>query len=399
MTENVDLLPDSEEAAAKMIAEAVVDNKTLKIEGGGTKTTLGRPVFADETISSANLSGITNYNPSELVISAMAGTPLAQINAELEKNGQRLAFEPIDHRLLLASTGEPLIGAVAAINNSGPRRIIAGAARDSLLGVRFVNGHGRIVKNGGHVMKNVTGLDLVKLMADSWGTLGFLTEVTFKVLPTPETEATLLLRGLDDKAATIAMAHAMASSAEVSGAAHLPELVAAKLLGGESATALRLEGFEDSVTSRAERLEQLFAQSAKAELLSDRLSRQLWKDIRDVKPFAGKRSIVWRLSMKPSLAHKLVMSVRQHAAIDAYYDWQGGLVWLSIDDNNPHDELIRGELVRHGGGHAMLVRADSEFRLLVPVFQPESEPVRSLSQRIRHAFDPAGIFNPGRLVA
>lgn len=393
------VLPASEAEAAEFIADQAASGTGLTIEGGGTKSEMGRPIFTDKILSSQELTGITAYNPAELVVSARAGTPLAIINTELAKNGQCLAFEPMDHRPLLGSTGEPTIGAVAAINNSGPRRLVAGAARDSLLGIRFVNGRGDIVSNGGRVMKNVTGLDLVKLMTGSWGTLGFLTEVTFKVLPVAETEATLLLRGLDDEAAANAMAHAMASTTEVSGAAHLPDLAAAQLLGGSSATALRLEGFAESVRSRIERLTALFATSAETEQLEGQQSAALWRDVRDVRPFADKKSIVWRVSTKPSEAHAFVMALRMHAAIDAYYDWQGGLVWLSLEDDDPHDELIRETLHSHGGGHAMLVRAHSEYRLLTPVFEPQSAAVDELSRRIREAFDPSGMFNPGRMAA
>lgn len=395
MSSEATLTPGTEEEAAGIVSSAVADRTTLAIEGGGTKSDLGRPIFPESVLSSANLSGITSYNPSELVISARSGTPMSEINDALAKNRQRLAFEPMDHSPLLAANGNPTIGAIAAINNSGSRRIVAGAARDSLLGVRFINGQGEIVKNGGRVMKNVTGLDLVKLMAGSWGTLGFLTEVTFKVLPAPETEATLLLRGLDDEQATNAMAHAMAISTEVSGAAHLPDLITSRLLGGNAATALRLEGFSDSVRSRMERLKSLFSGTAELEDIDAEQSASLWKDIRDVEPFAGNKNIVWRVSMKPSEAHKFVMAIRMKAAVDAYYDWQGGLVWLSLPEDDPQDEIIRTELANHGGGHAMLIRADSEIRVLVPVFEPLAPPVEQLSRRIKAAFDPKGIFNPG----
>ncbi|MEX0346288.1 MAG: FAD-binding protein [Rhizobiaceae bacterium] len=393
------LLPDSEEAAAAMVAEAAGIKRTLAIEGGGSKSNIGRPMFADNTISSANYSGISHYDPAEMVISAKAGTSVKLIESELANKGQRLAFEPMDYRNILGSDGEPTIGAVAAINNSGPHRIVAGAARDSLLGVRFVNGRGEIITNGGRVMKNVTGLDLVKLLAGSWGTLGFLTEVTFKVLPAPETQATLLLLGLDDDESIRAMAQAMAGPDQISGVAHVPELASQSLLDCGAATALRIEGFAESVSYRLGRLRSRFKDSAAIEVLDEKATRRLWIDLRDVKPFAGKATNVWRVSMKPSQAAKFVMAIRMEAAADAYYDWQGGLVWLSIEGPDPQDQLIRNELTKHGGGHATLVRADEQVRLLVPVFQPEQEPVKLLSQRIKHAFDPSGVFNPGRMAA
>lgn len=379
---------------------AAADGRTrLAIQGGGTKQALGRPAEADAVLSSANLTGITAYRPEELVLSARAGTPFAEISDVLAQNGQRLAFEPIDYRTLLASDGEPTIGAVAAINNSGPRRIAAGAARDSLIGVRFVNGNGEVIRAGGRVMKNVTGLDLVKLLAGSWGTLGFITEVTFKVLPAPETETTLVLRELDDESATRAMAHAMASSTEVSGAAHLPERIAKDLAGGGASTVLRIEGFAESVDDRIERLRALYDDVAGTETIEAAASRDLWRAIGDVAPFAqNHQKPVWRISMTPSEAHAFVMALRMNFAADAYYDWQGGLVWLQLDDGI-HDTEIREELARHGAGNAMLVRADEHIRLTATVFQPLPQPVRQVSRRIRDALDPKGIFNPGRMAA
>lgn len=394
------LQPASEEEAAEMVRAAHDAGRTLALIGGGTKSEIGRPVAADATLTSAGLAGIVAYNPEELVITARAGTPLADIERALAENGQRLAFEPIDHRILLGSSGEPTIGAVAAINNSGPRRIIAGAARDALLGVRFVNGQGQVIRNGGRVMKNVTGLDLVKLMAGSWGTLGFLTEVTFKVLPAPETETTLALDIADDGEAAKAMAHAMASTAEVSGAAHLPEMVAGTLLDRGAVTLLRVEGFADSVADRIGRLKAIYSGVDGMSEIEREQSRALWRDIASAKPFgrdAGKP--VWRVSTAPSRGHEFLMGLRMQAAVNAYYDWQGGLIWLCMEGGDVEDGPVRAELNRHGGGHAMLVRARREVRERVPVFQPPAKPVAELSARIRKAFDPKGIFNPGHMMA
>jgi glycolate oxidase FAD binding subunit len=395
------LAPGTEKEAAELVAEAHSAGTRLELAGGGTRAAIGHPIHTNRKLSSIKLSGIVDYEPAELVMMVMAGTPMKEIDAALKKARQRLVFEPMDHRPLLGSEGEPTIGGVIAGNISGPRRILSGAARDSLLGVRFVNGRGEIVKNGGRVMKNVTGLDLVKLMAGSWGTLGFLTEVTVKVLPAPETEKTLVVSGLTDEEAAATMAIAMGSSAEVSGAAHLPQLVANRVLDGDltsnPATLLRIEGFEDSVSHRIGVLSGLFANSGEQRVLDEKKSSMLWCEVRDCIPFAdGTKKPVWRVSMAPMDSWKMVAALRLEAAADAFYDWQGGLVWLRLDDD-PAPETVRELVAANGGGHATLIRADGAFRASIPVFQPLPKPVAMLSKRIKEQFDPKGILNPGRM--
>lgn len=393
--------PASEREVADTIRGAHDSSTPVEIVGGGTKRGIGRLVNAGVTLSTRGLAGITSYNPAEMVMTARAGTPLAEIEAALGANRQRLAFEPPDHRGMLASEGEPTIGAVAAANLSGPRRIVVGAARDSLLGIRMVNGVGEIISSGGRVMKNVTGLDLVKLVAGSWGTLGVLTEVTFKVLPVPETEATVAVRGLHDDAASNVMAHALATSAEVSGAAHLPEPVAGMVGGGrigsEPATLLRLEGFAESVRIRAEKLKSLLAGAGDLRMLDEQASQAVWRDIRDVSPFAGKDTRpVWRISVKPSAGHELALALRREAPATAFFDWQGGLVWARLE-GDPDENVVR-KLVRiHGGGHATLWRGSPAQRAAIAPFEPLAPPLAALSARIKAAFDPKGILNPGRL--
>ena len=397
--------PASEAEAAGIIRDACQARRPLAIEGGGTRTGIGRPVQASATLTSRALTGIVEYNPAEMVITLAAGTPLDEVEQALAQSGQRFAFEPADYRALMGSAGEPTAGALAAANISGPRRFVAGAARDGLLGVRFVNGEGEVIRNGGKVMKNVTGLDLVKLMAGSWGTLGFLTQVTFKVQPVPETEMTLALRGLLDEDAVNALAHAMATSAEVSGAAHLPELVAQRVLdgalGSAPATLRRLEGFANSVRIRADKLKALLGRMGEIEEIEAEQSRALWKDVRDVTPFAGggEDKPVWRISMKPSQAHHAVMALRMEAGASAFYDWQGGLAWVQMEGLDPQDDTVRAAVARFGGGHATLMRASAAVRATIPVFQPLSPAVAALSGRIKDTFDPAGILNPGRMAA
>ena len=395
--------PVSEEELAAIVASAGRERTPLEIVGGGTRRGLGRPVQAARTVNLSALSGITAYNPAELVMSARAGTPLSEIEAELDRNGQMLTFEPMDHRPLLGGEGEPTIGGVFAANVSGPRRLSAGAARDSLLGVRFVNGSGEVIKSGGRVMKNVTGLDLVKLLAGSWGTLGVLSEVTFKVLPKPETTATLVVSGLNDAEAAAAMASAMALSVEVSSAAHLPTSVVNRFMGGalgwEPATLLRLDGLEQSVLVRKEKLARAMAAYGDSRLLNAQESATIWREVRDVHPFAADRNKpVWRVSVAPTIGHQLVAALRLRTGVDAYYDWQGGLVWLQMEQD-VEDELLRTFISKLGGGHAMLVRASDAVRASVEVFEPQPAALAALSTRIRAQLDPAGILNPGRMTA
>lgn len=394
--------PETEDEVARIVSEANAASLPIEVKGGGTKIALGRPSQPASVLSLAKVTGITNYDPSELVMAARAGTPLAEIEAALDANNQMLTFEPMDHRQLLGASGEPTIGGVFAANSSGPRRILAGAARDNLLGVRFVNGSGEIVKSGGRVMKNVTGLDLVKLLAGSWGTLGVLCEVIFKVLPKPETAVTIAVSGLNDAEAAEAMAAAMAMSVEVSGAAHLPLSVAYKFgdrLNGEATTVLRLEGLAPSVEVRSERLVAEMRRRGGVSVLDADASRELWCDIRDVKPFTTHRAKpVWRVSVAPSAGHMLVAALRLKAGVDAFYDWQGGLVWLQMEAD-PDADLVRQYIKALGGGHATLVRADAAIRAAIPVFEPQPRALDALSRRIKDQFDPGGILNPGRMTA
>ncbi len=395
--------PENEAEVSRMVGEANVARSPIEIRGGGTRAALGRPIKVAAALSTARMSGITTYDPAELVMAARAGTPLRDIQAALDSHGQMLTFEPMDHRPLLGSQGQPSIGGVFAGNVSGPRRLSAGAARDSLLGVRFVNGTGDIVKCGGRVMKNVTGLDLVKLMAGSWGTLGVLCEVTFKVLPKPERAVTIAVSGLNDAEAAHAMAAAMAMSVEVSGAAHLPESVTGRFLDGRlpdgPATLLRLEGLRPSVEVRAQRLTATMRTFGPVERIEDDDTALVWRQIRDVKPFGARpQTVVWRVSVAPMAGHQLVAALRLKTGVDAFYDWQGGLVWLAMEQDCEAD-LVRTYVRALGGGHATLVRADAATRAAVPVFEPQVGALEALAGRLKRQFDPNGILNPGRMTA
>jgi glycolate oxidase FAD binding subunit len=390
------LAPTDETQLAAVVADAAAVRTPLAVEGGGTRRGLGRPMQTAATVSTAALSGVTLYEPTELVISARAGTPLEVVEKLLAGHNQRLAFEPIDHRPLHGSADVPTIGAVAAANLSGPRRIQAGAARDSLIGVRAVTGRGDIVKSGGRVMKNVTGYDLVKFLAGSYGTLGILSEVTFKVLPVPETEATIVIPGLDDGTAVRALSAALTSPWSVTGAAHLPpyEQETARTL-------IRIEGFEASVRERRDKLVAALASFGKAEAVPADASAAIWKSVRDAAALgAQKRAVIWRISVRPGDGPKVVAELRRTLPCRVLYDWGGGLVWVSATDTGDSaGAMVVREAVRKAGGHATLVRAPDHVRLAVDVFEPQPAPVMDLTRKLKATFDPEGILNPGRMYA
>ena len=368
--------PESEAELAEAIAGAT---GPLAIRGGGTRP-VGHP-GAGEVLETGGLSGITLYEPGALTLVAQAGTPLAEIEAALEAEKQMLAFEPMDHRPLLRTEGEPTIGGVVAGNVSGPRRVsTVGACRDSLLGVRLVDGTGTVVKNGGRVMKNVTGYDLTKLMCGARGTLGVLSEVSLKVLPKPEAAATLTLSGLDVAGAVDVMARALTSPYEVTGAAF-----ASDGPFGVPSVWLRVEGFEGSVAYRAGRLQEMFPEiESQIDLRAER-SAKTWAWIRDAQPLAEAKGDVWRICCVPSAAPGLVARLEPEALL---LDWGGGLIWAAL----PEDTDARARLGAFDG-HATLVRGAAGSD--VPVFQPEPAPVAALSAGLRARFDPRGILNAG----
>ncbi len=404
------LKPESAEAVLDAVRWAAAEKTPLEIVGHSTRQGIGRPVQAEYSLDLSGLAGITLYEPAELVISAMAGTPVADIQAELAKNHQELAFEPQDLGPLFgAPAGRGTIGGVLATNASGPRRIKAGAARDHVLGINAVSGRGEAFKSGGRVVKNVTGYDLSRALAGSWGTLAVVTDLTFKVLPAAETAQTLVIAGLDDRTAIARLCAAMGSSADVSGAAYLPAGIAANLTeetglaGDKSLTLIRLEGFENSVKSRAASLRTLYAGETVDRIGKDATSA-LWAAIRDCQPFAGTNEIIWRASVAPTAGPSVVEALSQNprtASAKAYYDWSGGLVWIAIPVTEAGDDgaasILRTAITENGGGHATLIRAPVPLRHAVPPFQPEEPALAALTARMKDAFDPHGILNPGRM--
>lgn len=334
----------------------------ISVRGGATR----HVPHSGTPLTTRNLTGVQLYEPGALTLVARAGTPVDEIDALLAKRNQRLPFEPMDHRPLLGTTGQPTIGGVIGLNHCGPRRLQAGAARDLLLGVRMVDGTGRIIKNGGRVMKNVTGYDLARLNCGARATLGIVTEISLKVLPLPEAVATLALDVTDPERAVRDMAVALGSPYDITGAAW----------DGDRAL-LRIEGFEDSVRYRAERLMKLLPGTVK-------IADNPWPEIRDCSRFAGLDTDVWRVSLRASQGG-LAARVLREKGIAVQLDWGGALLWASA----PAGTDLRA-LMGNGYGHATLLRGKAGPG--IPQLEPQAAAVAALSARLRDGFDPRGLF-------
>ncbi|MTI00653.1 glycolate oxidase subunit GlcE [Roseibium sp. RKSG952] len=390
------LQPKTIEDLRDAVLWAAAEETPLEVVGAGSKRGIGRPVQSAHVLDLSGLSGVELYEPAELVLTLKAGTPIAEVETLVDDSGQELSFEPADYGPLLGEDpGQGTIGGVLAANLAGPRRIKAGAARDHILGMEAVSGRGEIFKSGGRVVKNVTGYDLPRALCGSWGTLAIAGVVTLKVNPKPQTSASLVLTGLNDRDAVTAMCKAMGSSCEVSGAAHLP--------GGSgrdgARTLLRLEGFQESVAYRLEHLRRMFEAQHPASVLDEADSLKSWRSIRDVEPFWSLEGPVWRISVTPTEGPSVVSILSDQFDLDAFYDWSGGLVWLVCTDGDLHDADIRRALAQSGGGHATLIRATPSQRLSTEVFEPQPGPLKALSKRLKDQFDPKGILNPGRMGA
>lgn len=390
------LRPTDPDEAAEAVRWAADSGTSLEILGADSKRGLGAPLHGCTPLKLDRLLGIATYEPEELILTARPGTPLTEIEALLGSRNQMLAFEPPDWGPLLgAPDGRATLGGIVAANASGPRRVRAGAARDHMLGVTAISGRGETFKAGGQVVKNVTGYDLPKLLAGSFGTLAVMTELTVKVMPRPEGVRTLVFRGLEDRAAIRALRDAASTPYEPSGLAHLPAEAAARLGLTGSTTLVRLEGAAATLTYRIDHLAQRLAPYGAPYVLDNAESVDVWRAIRDVLPFVGQPGILWRVSVPP-LAGPEVASI---AGADSwFYDWAGGLVWLLCAESaqDAGAAKLRAAVARAGGGHATLFRAPEALRLAIPIFEPEPEPLAALSRRVKAAFDPAGILNPGR---
>lgn len=404
--------PDNTTSVQACVQEAINDKVPLEVVGGGSKRFYGRPVFASRTLSLIKLSGVIDYQPGELLVVVRPGTPLMELERTLAESKQALAFEPPHWG------PEATIGGTMACNLSGPRRVRAGAARDHLLGFEAVTGRGHIVRGGGRVVKNVTGYDLSKLMCGSFGTLAVLTELVIKVLPTAETERTVVVTGLDDAEAVSLLILASRSPHNVSGLAHLPRGVRApKALSGvtadgDSLTLIRLEGPGPSVDHRARQIVKLTARSTVS--VEQEASALVWTALRELEPLAietGER--LWRVSVPPNASAKFKATLLNAASLSSteastttpqvFFDWGGGVVWCVLPGSLSASDVHR--LAHDAGGHARLVRSAGAHEGMTgdeavdQAFSPLDSVNRAVHQRLKLAFDPSGVLNPGRMYA
>jgi glycolate oxidase FAD binding subunit len=394
----------------QVVRAAIAGEQPLEIIGHGSKRLIGQPMATNALLDLSALNAVTSYEPNELIITVQAGAPLADVLSLIDSKNQQFAFEPIDTAPLLGTPKLGTIGGMIGAGLAGPRRIKAGGARDHLLGAHAVSGFGDSFKAGGRVVKNVTGYDLCKLLAGSWGTLAVMTEVTLKVMPRPESERTLVLRSLDDVSANRAMTAALGSPFDVSGAAHVPN--SALRAGGSgfgdlgsppgAVTLLRLEGITASAAHRAAALARLLAPFGAAEILQDAASASVWSSVRDVAPFAAGGALgawpVWRIVCPPASGGALGEQLARDTGGEVIYDWGGGLIWAALP---PRPDAQAALVRRRAGavaGHATLIRASDEVRRNVDVFHPQPAGLAGLSERVRQSFDPKNILNRGRML-
>lgn len=392
--------PADEQDIAAIVRTARKAQTPLAVEGMGSKRGMLRPVQAAATLSTRNHTGITLYSPREMIIAARAGTPLSEIEAALARENQVLIAETPDLSALLGTPPGQTLGGVLATNLSGPRRIAWGAMRDHVMGVRAVNGRGDVIRSGGRVLKNVTGLDLCKLLAGSHGTLGVLTEVTLKVQPRAESSGTLLIRGLDAQAGVAALAAALGSPFGVSGAAFLPGWAAGDIpgFGTTSLTLIRIEDFAASVIYRLGRLATDLETRGPSDLLGEGDSQRLWQAVREVGPIrVGDGEAVWQVTTRPSRG-PAILAAAEAAGARGFLDWGGGRLWLAGAGTDHLHQAIMTAVSREGGSWT-LMRAPDSLRRSAAVVPVEVAALASLSQRVKLAMDPARILNPGRLSA
>jgi glycolate oxidase FAD binding subunit len=385
------LAPRDERDVCEAVAVAAASGEKLEIVGGGTKHGIGAPDRHTRKLSMAGLSRVIAYDPAELVLTVEPGVRLGEIEALLAKNNQMLAFEPYDFAETTGgAAGGSTVGGVIGAGLAGSRHISAGGVRDHVLGFSAVNGRGEAFKSGGRVVKNVTGYDLSKLMAGSWGQLAALTQITLRVLPRPAVVKTLALHDLTRAVAIEAMGRAMRAPADVAAASHDPDPGG----GDASITAIRVEGFGPSVDARIAVLSGLLRDLGQAEVMDASEADEHWRQVHTASCLVHAWGpVLWRIVV-PQAQGAAIMTGIEALGGRSVLDWAGGLVWARtpLGASAP---AVRA-LAEKAGGHAMLADGPEAYRTATSALHPEPSGVAALSRRVREAFDPLGVFDPLR---
>lgn len=400
--------PETERQARELVQWATAENRTIDLRGKNTKHGFGMPVEADCVVSMERFAGVTEYHPEELVMAALPGTPMAEISQALSRHKQHLAFEPMTLNRLYQVEDEGTIGGIFIGNLAGPRRFKAGSARDHILGVRAINGRAETWKSGGKVIKNVSGYDMSKLIAGSWGTLSVVTEVIFKVLPAPPTSMSLAVWGLSSEQGMALLTDIISTPYETSGLAYLPQSALAAIerseltFPGESLTLIRLEGTKLSVNERLQAIRKRQPEGYENSVLDQAESIATWSWIRDVTPLQDiqRTPVIARVSIPPASTPALARYLDQVDGCTWYLDAAGSWLWVGVPEAAAEADLdaVRQE-VNTIGGTTILYRAPSGMKKNSGIYSFPDEAIKRLNGKIKNSFDPNKIFNPGRLRA
>jgi len=402
--------PENELQVSDIVKELYKKNQPTELIGTGTKNFIGNKIQSAKKLSLSKLAGIVEYLPQELYIKVKANTSLELVEQELEKNNQELAFEPIDFGFIKnGKSNKGTIAGYLACNYAGSRRFKVGSVRDHILGFRGVNGKGDIIKSGGTVVKNVTGYDLSKLVAGSFGTLVALTEITLKVLPKKKLSNTIIIHTEDKKLVNKLFEKISSSSSEISGAAFIPEEPEDKsydhnkemvfkfndLKSKGSFLALRIEGDKISIDEKIKALtDELELDKLNSTVLDIYQSVPFWKKINNLELFKETKNNLLRAVIPPSKGNKLMQYLGNKYKY--YVDWCGSLYWIEIQSKKNTKVKEIKDIVKELEGYLTIIKTSDEYDYKETIFTVDSTRLL-MSEKIKKSFDPKRIFNPGKM--
>ena len=395
--------PSTREEIVEIVKNCYKKNIPLEISGLQSKNKIGRNFQSEKTLDLSNYKGIIDYKPEELYIKVKAGTSIKQIEDELKKNNQQLAFEPNDFGYLFkGESNSGSIGGVVACNFAGPRRFKVGSVRDHLLGFQGVNGKGETIKSGGTVVKNVTGYDLCKILSGSFGTLTILTEISIKVLPKPETSKTLIIKNPHIKKALGYLGLSLSSSTDPSGGAFYPDYFGKSFILNDlthdgGLTGIRIEGPTNSVDQRIDRLsKELTLLNDEFSILDPVQSEIFWTKTKNLEVFKNSKSNLIRIVVPISETLQVIQKLKKKDDTNYFLDWGGSLIWMAFEQiNSKIIEEIK-EITKYHKGYYTLIKLEEDLKASADIFT--IDPIKyKISEKIKKSFDPRRIFNPGKM--